>query len=224
MINILIRTSGRPNAFKTCIDSIVTQSYRDFRLVISVDDAASGAYARRIAPEDATIVVIAPRVERDPSKDQSHMGLALYHAPYNLYQNRLIAEVEDGFVMYLDDDDKLADGDSLGAIAAACVDVDAFVLWRVLIRSDGAAGASAPRVVPDDEHFGKEPTICHVSTIGFAFHAKYRHVAVWDELSCGDYRVAKKLWAEIPRKVFIDRVLTETQSVGRGTRNDIEGS
>jgi hypothetical protein len=221
MMNILMRTSGRPNAFKACIDSIVSQSYRDFRLVISVDDAASWEYARRIAPEDATIVSLEPRVERDPNKKQSHMGLELYHAPYNLYENRLIAEVKDGFVMYLDDDDKLSDGDALGAIAAACVDVDAFVMWRVLIRADGAAGANAPGVVPDDEHFGKEPTICHVSGIGFAFHAKYRHLAVWDELSCCDYRVAKRLWDEIPRKVFVDRVLTETQSVGRGIRNDI---
>ena len=37
LINILIRTSGRPVYFKKCIDSIRKQDYSNYRILISYD-------------------------------------------------------------------------------------------------------------------------------------------------------------------------------------------
>mgnify|MGYP001551588463 CR=1 FL=1 len=89
LINILIRTSNRPDLFKRCLQSIYDQRYPNVRIIVSVDNDG----VDYVPSEIETI-----RVTPDKSKD-------FY---YDLYINDLKAMVNDGYYFCLDDDDTLA--------------------------------------------------------------------------------------------------------------------
>jgi hypothetical protein len=60
-----------------------------------------------------------------------------------------------------------------------------------------------------------------VSGIGFAFHNKYK--IDWEPYKRGDYRIAKKLHEVIPKKTYLNKVITKLQREiedGFGRRDD----
>lgn len=87
MISILIRTSGRPNAFARCLQSIREQTYKDYRIIVACDN---GDYV----PEGIEML-------RPQSKGPGFF--------WNLYCNELKSMVTDGWYFFLDDDDVLID-------------------------------------------------------------------------------------------------------------------
>lgn len=89
LINILIRTSNRPNEFKRCLKSVTDQRYPNIRIIISVDNDRVD-----YIPEGLQVI----RVE-------ANRQLPYF---YDCYCNDLKALVTDGWFMYLDDDDVLA--------------------------------------------------------------------------------------------------------------------
>jgi hypothetical protein len=46
MINILVRTSGRPKYFEGCIESIYNQTYKNWNIIVGVDDSESQKYVQ----------------------------------------------------------------------------------------------------------------------------------------------------------------------------------
>lgn len=91
LINILIRTSYRPAAYRRCIESIEAQNYPNIRLIVSYDNIEALQYISLGA-------YVVP-VYRQPGEFS-----------YNLYCNDLKERVEDGYFFYLDDDDILLPG------------------------------------------------------------------------------------------------------------------
>lgn len=47
LINILIRTSNRPNGFARIIDNIRSQTYKNYRIIVSVDNDETEEYVRK---------------------------------------------------------------------------------------------------------------------------------------------------------------------------------
>ena len=136
--------------------------------------------------------------------------------PYNLYFNKMYEKVENGWVMFLHDDDQLMKKDSVSTIVKHISDEDEMLFWRV--QFPGAL------VLPKYIHFGKRPVCGNLTAIGFMFHSKYKDDAKWDNYSIGDYRVADALYDKIPNKVHINKVLTGLQrsnSGGLGQRDDL---
>ena len=86
----MIRTSGRPNLFGQLMKSI------DYPANVFASIDTNEKY-----PYDYDIKVI--RVKREKRQGARHF-------PWNLYFNRLLAEVKDGYVIYLDDDARLVPG------------------------------------------------------------------------------------------------------------------
>lgn len=89
LINILIRTSNRPNEFARCLRSIVAQTYPNIRIIIGYDSDTALKYI----PKGLETVFV--------SADRS---LPFY---YDCYCNQLKSLVNDGWFFYLDDDDIL---------------------------------------------------------------------------------------------------------------------
>lgn len=210
LINILTRTSNRPIFFADCVSSIRNQTHRPIRHIVGADDAASLVYARALVPD--AMPVAAPPNNLLPRPNE---------APYNLYMNALTQNVEDGWIMYLDDDDTFVDADSLAAIAAHATDEDRVLLWRV-----GFPGT----VVPSD-CFGKVPVLGDVTAAGLMFHCKHRRYAQWDAVRGADHRVIERLFLLL-KPHWIDRVLTRANydpttsnfCGGRGKRHDKTGN
>ncbi len=204
MINIIIRTSGRPRYFKSCVASIERQTYRDYRIIVGMDTPET--YADKYHPFRY------PRTKSNGTFLQLKETRTL-HFPYNLYLNTLMTKCEPGWVMFLDDDDEFFGSNALMDIIHHLKVTTDVPFWRVRINN---------RVVPSNENFGKRPVVKDVSCIGFAFHTDYIPLMQFDPYKQADYRIANRLFS-ILNPVWIDKVLTQTQrreGIGRGLRQD----
>lgn len=208
LINILIRTSGRPNYFESCMSSIYSQSYKNWNVIVSIDDKESIKYTQKHKCLDIEVNYKNFKIPIPPNNQDYGIGFI-----YNLYLNDLQDKVKDGYVVYLDDDDCLSNTDSLKKLVNEIKTNDDIVFWRVGFPN---------RLVPSDENFGKEPIIKDISGIGFCFHIKNKKI--WEPYKRGDYRIAKQLYNQIPNKIFINQVITKLQREkedGFGKKDDL---
>ena len=207
LFNILIRTSGRPNYFKECLESIYKQKYKNWNLIIGIDDKESEKYTQ--SAKGRTIFYDYSFVKDNKKTKSDEYGIFF---KYNLYLNDLQNQVTKGYIIYLDDDDALNDENSLYDLSNVIENEDQFIMWRVNFPN---------RLVPSNENFGKKPVMKDVSGIGFAFHNKYK--IDWEPYKRGDYRIAKKLHEVIPKKTYLNKVVTKLQREkedGFGRRDD----
>lgn len=191
MINIITRTHLRPKRFKICRDSVCSQVYKAVNHIVGSDTTCDYFDAIKLAKKSHSV-----------EKDE----IGKYPAPYNLHLDELAKRCQDGYVMYLDDDDMFVDNNSLQEIMNH-VSEESVTLWKVNING---------RIVPCDDNFGKIiPN--DISGIGFCFHTKHLPVN-WGSWTGGDYRVIKHLTDKL-EMIWIDKILTKTQGKpNRGRR------
>ena len=209
LINILVRTSGRPNYFRNCMNSIYEQTYKNWNIIIGVDDKETLKYTQSAKGRD--VFYDYSKLIIPPPPINENYGI---NFKYNLYLNDLQDQVNDGYIIYLDDDDRLGDKNSLKTLANKISGDDDFVIWRVGFPN---------RLVPSDENFGQRPKVRDISGIGFSFNVK--HKVLWEPYKRGDFRVANELYDKIPNKVFLDNVITKLQREvedGFGRRDDLK--
>jgi cellulose synthase/poly-beta-1,6-N-acetylglucosamine synthase-like glycosyltransferase len=87
LINILIRTSNRSLLFKRCLSSVLSQNYKNIRIIVSIDND------NNYVPDWCEIIHVKPDKE-----------LPYY---YDCYCNSLKELVMEGYFFFLDDDDVL---------------------------------------------------------------------------------------------------------------------
>ena len=98
-INILTRTSNRPNYFRDCCASVDSQTYDNIKHIIATDDLNSESYIKKYRDEFLYI---------DPLKYKHSRPKKLWHsrrpempAWWNCYFNEMYNLVEDGWIMFL---------------------------------------------------------------------------------------------------------------------------
>ena len=218
-INILIRTSQRPKFFKDCINSIFQQTYENIKLIICIDDPKSRPYVEMYRDyiekkyPDSVIVAV-DRIPKNPDSYKVWQGLNLYHAPYNMYFNDMHTLCDEGYIMYLDDDDMFIDRKALQIISDKIAeDTKTMLMWRVLFPD---------RIIPSPDNLGRI-VAGDISGIGFAYPVEYKEHGSWDDYSFCDFRVISKLATHLEIKT-IDKVLTGIQGTsnigGLGNRID----
>ena len=207
LMNILIRTSERPNYFKECLNSIYLQTYKNYNIIIGSDTKNTYNYSKN---EKCRIVTY---TNKDfiitPKKNLPEYGELFIP---NLYMNKLMDEVVKGYVVYIDDDDAFESEKSLEEIVNSINGDDDIIFWKVKFNH---------RIVPDPNFFGKSPVLTQVDTAGFSFNIKNR--VDWEPYTNGDFRVSKKLYEKIPNKKYINKILVRGQRdvrFGRGIRDD----
>ncbi|MFA6571914.1 MAG: glycosyltransferase family A protein [Bacteroidota bacterium] len=223
-INILIRTCKRPNYFKNCIGSIVFQNYDNINIVIGIEsgDNETLSYVAEVLShvenltskivfyEKQTIEIPAP-----PDTDKLSYGKWF---PYNKYLDILGDSIKDGWVIYIDDDDRLITNESLMKIASNIKSESDLIFWRVNFIN---------RLVPEVEYWkhlitGGVPICYHIAGGGFCFNSKYLKKINWGYWTLGDYRVVTELFSLCDKKKFINEPLTGIQNTpGLGLRNDL---
>lgn len=95
LFNILIRTCYRAALFDRCIQSVLSQTYKRIRVIVSYDDPRALTYI----PTFVETMKVTPGTQ---------------HYYYDQYCNQLKKEVEEGYFMFLDDDDFLKDKNVIG--------------------------------------------------------------------------------------------------------------
>jgi GT2 family glycosyltransferase len=186
LINILTRTHDRPKYFKICRESILNQTYKNINHIVG-SDMNCDYYSDTIKLILQQSSIIRPD------------NLASYPAPWNLHLNELQKHVKEGWIMYLDDDDKFVNSSALKIIVNNIKNENQLLFWRVDINGN---------IVPSDNGFGKIIP-GNISGIGFMFHSKHLPVD-WGSWNFGDYRVISSLAQKLQQK-WINLVLTQTQ-------------
>lgn len=204
MIYVLVRTSGRPRYFKRCIESIQSQRHSGpVRIVVGNDN--NDAYCQDFHPV---------RFVRNEDYDHaraSSIDTAKYF-PFNGYLNRMLQEcTEQGWVIFLDDDDMFTSKHAIATIMDHLKEDNQVAFWRVRLHDV---------LVPPDRYWMKRPVLRNISMIGFCFNTKYIpliYMAPWKQ---ADWRLADQLYSMCEPK-WIDKTLTMTDNEGAGTRNDL---
>jgi cellulose synthase/poly-beta-1,6-N-acetylglucosamine synthase-like glycosyltransferase len=208
-IYVLTRTSGRPNYFRENVESVKMQTYPNIEHIVCADDDESFEYASKLVKN-----VI--QVERNPKREE----YGWMHSPYNLYCNKLMDQIkEPGWIMFLDDDDILADRDAIRDMVRQIENEDDMLIWRVKM----------PWGILPSRSFGHGVMLTDITSNSFLFHSKHVWAAQWDEVKEGDYRVAQKL-SRLLNVKWIDKVLCRVNNkpeahkssagVGLGMRED----
>ena len=187
-INILTRTSNRPNVFRRCVESIKSQRYENLNHIVSVHNEKSYSYATEMCEN----VIM---VEEEAGAPQYGNN----YKPYNIYINKLMKEVEEGYIMFLDDDDLFTSSDSLKKIVPH-LEEDCLLTWLV-----SCAGA----LIPDKRSLMAPVLIptC-ITASSFMFHSNHKWAARWDAVRGADYRCAQRLSWLLGHKWLHETIVT----------------
>ena len=164
IINIPLRTSGRPNYFKSCVDSVFGQSYKNINLIVSVDDQQSENYVKQCGIRN----IIRVKREIDPTKKtyfDDQIGRTRRYAPYNLYLNELYKHLKPGFIVGINNDDAFAISEAIKIIVYNIENEDQLIFWKVQFPNG--------QIIPSDKSWGGKPVCCDFSGLGFSFSTKY---------------------------------------------------
>jgi hypothetical protein len=190
LINILIRTSNRPELFARCIESIKTQSYLRINAIVAYDNLAALEY----------ISESLERVYVEADKSIPYF--------YDLYCNDLKLIVNDGWFMFLDDDDILATPTVLEELAAHLTEPGAIICQ--MLRN----GVPKPRDNYIKHHLVEEGKIGLPCLV---LHSDYRHIGQLDGHKGGDYRYIKEVIDQVPTK-YICLPLVDAGSRSHGQK------
>ena len=190
LINILIRNCYRPNSFKECIKSIYEQNYKNLNLIMCYDDDNCLEYLKNELDIININSIKLIKVERNINIDWF----------YNLYVNKLLDLVESGWIMFLDDDDKFTEIDSLKCIIKNITSENDLIHWKF--------NYGPGKIYLKDLNIIKAGEIANSSYI---FHSKHKDKSRWESSDIGDYLFIKNLNDLINfNRKFINKVLTGT--------------
>jgi hypothetical protein len=211
LINILTRTSGRPNGFRKCRKSIENQTYKNIRHIVCYDSSEDLNYLGEFNLDYF-------KVKR--KKRWKFFGLRKTkpgYKPYNLYCNQLLKRVKEGWILFLDDDDMLLHNEVINEIVTVIdqINKDTLLIWKTRYP-DG-------RLLPGVDVFDNEEiSYTNIDTACFAFHSKFKSASKWDSYIGADFRFILGLSKVIPRQKWISVALTQKNNFGdHGGRNDI---
>jgi len=193
MISVLTRTSGRPKFFEICYNSVKKQTFKDWQMIVSVDDKETYNYVKNY-PVDIV------RVKK---------GQGIF---WNGYFTDLLKRAK-GWIVYLDDDVKIIDTNCFEKISQYFGTAKNVIIWKYRF-SNG-------RVIPEREFWEKQPTRKHIDTGCFCHHISQR--VHWVALRAGDWRVITQLWNNKLRFKWINQVMFQAGNNGTlGNRQDYE--
>ena len=178
-LNILIRTSMRPEHFNKCINSILEQQYSNYHIYICYDKKDSLTYLKEYIVKNKNMTIFYIKNE------------SLEKYKFNLYNNTLMNMVEDGFILFLDDDDIFTHNMCFKIINENIIDEESILIWKFM-RPDKL-------VYPKntDDIYSNNLKIGEIDTTTVCFNCKYKNIAKWSDKQCGDYYFFKELFNKL---------------------------
>lgn len=212
LINILTRTSNRPKGFKMCRESIENQTYKNIRHIVSYDDDKDLSYLEGFSGMD--IIKVYP-IQEKPTDAGERSNFKF--APYNLYCNTLMEEVEEGWIIFLDDDDRLINDHAIEEIVNELnqVSKNTLLIWKMRYP-DG-------KLLPPEDHMDRGIIkMGHIGAPCFTFHSKHKGKAFWDCWKTGDFFFLRQLFQQMKHKKWIKKPYIQLNNSGNfGQREDI---
>lgn len=166
LINILLRTHNRPQGFKRMLESIRNQTYKNYKLIISVDNDKTEDYVKNHGILDYLRLI--------PDRNMPY--------PADFYFNALISEAKEGFVWCVDDDDFLPHEKVLEVISKN-IESDMISIFKM----------QGNTILPGPDVFGKLIQVCQIGTPCFVVPVEFAGRAKWKGESGSDYLYIKEL-------------------------------
>lgn len=199
-LTVVIRTHDRPEAFRTCIESVRRQTHKNIDIVVGVDTPGSYDY---VLPYNVTRIVKCEPRERTSNTD----------FPANGYISNLVKDINDGYILILDDDNYLADPQGVEKLFRQ-IDKE----WCVyMIRYRYADG----RKFPNDSQFARK--VIENGGVDWAshvFHARFKNVSESKPLYNGDYHWISAMAAHVKTQKWIDLDLVHTKTPGQNGKTE----
>jgi len=186
---VLIRTSNRPEYFKECIESVLNQTYKNFKIYICYDDIKSLDYLNMYNNNN--------KINYFPVKENSDEKYK-----FNLYCNHLLNKVNNGYIIFLDDDNKFLSDRALEMLNWCSYDYK-IITWNFL-RPD--------RLIKKTDLLS--PLVLgEIDTSNVCFCSSLKNNSKWLDKQYGDYNYFKPLFdnCEQNDKFYFDYTLTATQ-------------
>lgn len=213
LINIITRTSNRPKGFERNYVSIKNQKYKNYRHIVLYDDPKDyELYLKKY--EDISLHF----VNRN-ELIESYNGPIIndvknfWPSEHNLYCNVGLDSVEEGYVIFLDDDDYMNNPSSLSQIVNH-LEEDTLSVWQMQYTNGTK--------LPSDQMIDNQIiTLGGIGAPCVGFHSKWKNSCKWDKYKCGDFRFIQCLSQTIPNKSFHKTVLSKIPQAGFGKRTDV---
>lgn len=213
VINILTRTSKRPNYFKNCFESVKNQTYQNINHIISVDNDETEEYVKLYTDNYIRVV---PTTIEIPELDETKIRRP---AKYNLYLNDLKSQVKEGYIMILDDDNKLINNNVILQLVHLLNENDNVdvLFWKFKLSNN--------RIIPRQDLFDRKKIIINEFDMNsFMFNINFNNL-MFDYWSGGDFYFGNQLIKIINKSIWINNILTTTQRTsgkgGKGLQDDI---
>ena len=212
LINVITRTSGRPNSFKRCVNSINRQTYKNINHIIIADDINDLEYIHNAGCSNIKLVDRGALIRNDNTPDP---GTGSY-SPHNLYLNQVKDKIKDGWILYLDDDDLFMDKNSVETIVKLIneSDNDTIIYWQMILQNK----TKLPNIINDQN----PPYRGGIGSPCFTVNTKYIDYILWDSWKCADFRVIEMLHNIIPKYKFTPKPLIFIPKANFGKKNDIK--
>lgn len=206
-INIITRTSNRPNYFNDCYQSILNQDdQNDLEYWVTSDDDDTFEYLKNYK-NIKIIQLIRPR--RKNANQQ----------PYNKYINEVLNIINnEGWVLILDDDDIFDKNNSISILRSYLTienyNQDCVFIWKTRKNED---------IIGFDQNTPNNIDLNLVTNNCFCFNIKHKELAVFTSNPNTFYIVLENLIKKL-KPVWIDEVLTKINNLdlvgGNGNRID----
>jgi len=161
-LNILIRTSKRPDLFKQCIESILSQKYTNYHIYICYDHMECYEYVKKYLNGNITSFFVETE--------------SLEKYKFNLYNNQLMDKVEDGFILFMDDDNIYTHDLCFKIINENIESYDTILIWKFM----------RPDKLVYPKHINNIK-LGEIDTTMICFHSKYKNLSRWNDCQCGDF-------------------------------------
>lgn len=214
LINIITRTSNRPNGFDRNYHSIKNQTYKNINHIVIYDNHTD--FEKYLFKYDG---IVTTWVDRDKLKND-YMGPFLMNkffwpSYHNLYMNPTLKTIDNGWIIFLDDDDYLFDKNSIQKIVDNIQDEDTLHIWKML--------STANITIPKEKAFKlKKIELGNIGNNCFTFHSKWSKEIQWDAYKCADFRFLINLSKIIPNQKWIDEILVVVPKAGYGKKIDLQ--
>lgn len=138
------------------------------------------------------------------------------HFPFNYFCKIAEQHIEDGWIIYLDDDDFYTENTSISKLVNEIEKHNEDTIHIVKMKRHETT-------IPSEGyfHYMKTGVPIMYGEIGignYCFHSKYKEYTHWDEWSSSDFRNIKVLETIIPNKNFIDYVFMDASNLGWGRK------
>ena len=188
-INILIRTSDRSDDFRKCIESVLNQNYQNYQIIICYDTTSSLKYLNSYKNN--------PKVMYFFLETESTMKYK-----FNLYNNLLMDKVNDGWIIFLDDDCKMIHANVLKIINENLNSHNTLYLWKFLRADKIIYPKKLSKIKLGD-----------IGTCSVCFNSKYKYLSRWNDKQYGDFNFYHNLIKNGTfNMLLINHILIETIS------------